>query len=239
MRAPHPCLAVVAGATAVALLLAGCTASRPVHPEVSWDGQHSGPFEDDPRVQALRQALTQVYAAANALNYSEPDLLAVASTDWLESEMRIAATDISVGQMQLWEGPPAFTVTDIIQSETRPETYGISVCERPAAWLSRSDHWSDPVATPRMLDKPLYTVTEQSDGVFRVEKNLYAEGGYTITEQDGQWLVEGGGSDIVECDPGPDVVTGTFTTPPDPDLLREAETDMVIGPDGRQYRGRS
>jgi hypothetical protein len=79
-----------------------------VHPDVTWAGQHVGRFDDDPRVQDLRQAVVHVAAADNALNYSESDLLEVASADWLRTEARLTAEGISAGKMRLWEGPPSF-----------------------------------------------------------------------------------------------------------------------------------
>jgi hypothetical protein len=236
MRAPHPYLAAIAGATVVALLVAGCTTSRPVHPDIDWDGQHAGPYEDDPRVQALRQALVQINAADNALNYSEPDLLEVASIDWLERQASLVDTRIRVGQMQLWEGPASFSVADITESESTPGASIVTVCERLAPWFSLSNWWADPANLRRTLRESPYTATEQDGGVYYFEMEFYVEGSYTLTEHEGRWLVDGGGSDYVECDPGPEVVTGTFSTPPDLGLLHEANIDMVIGPDGRRAR---
>ncbi|GAA1865877.1 hypothetical protein [Myceligenerans crystallogenes] len=213
---------VIAAAT---MLLAGCTNSGlPVHAEVEWEGSNTGPYEDDPRVKALREYVVQLNAADNALNYSDDALTRLATESELESIASNTSGSAS-GQwgdsVSLWEGPTSFSVIGI---EDLP--YGraeVTVCERWAPWWTldkRSNEHGE--------------IVEERDGMYRLEQTEFHENDYELLKQDDHWRIDLGGHSFggPVCDPGK-VATGTYTTPPDLDLLREATPGMVIGPDGR------
>ena len=214
--------------TAAVVVLAGCGPDPlPVRAEVSWaDGREPvGPFEDDPRVEVLREAVPLYTAARNALNYSGPALNEITMLSPLKSAANTEHTTIKSrrGPNRLYEGPPSFTVTDIEELDAEAQIFTIRVCERRSPWWSvKGDVWRYP-------DE----VVEERDGLFRVEQAHYVENQYQVSWWQERWQVEtfgAGGS--TECDPGPDVAVPTFTTPPDLSLLTEATPEMVIGPDG-------
>jgi hypothetical protein len=217
-------------AAAVAVLLVGCGPDPlPVDPEVSWAGGREpvGPFEDDPRVEVLREAVPEFYAAGNALNYSEPALTGITMLSPLQSAANSDHTRIQSGysSVRLYEGPPSFAVTDIEETDPEAEIFAVWVCERRSPW------WTLEGEVWRYPEK----VVEERDGMFRVAQAHYVENKYLVSRWDGRWQIEAfSGGGYSECDPGPDVAVPTFTTPPDLSLLTQATPDMVIGPDGKR-----
>ncbi|GAA1865881.1 hypothetical protein GCM10009751_24980 [Myceligenerans crystallogenes] len=203
-------------------LVSGCTpAGLPIHAEVQWEGRNVGRYEDDPRVEILREYVVQLHAADNALNYSDDALTSVATKSGLESSSSNtagSATGLWGDSVTLWEGPPSFSVVGI--QELPYDRAEITVCERSAPWWSLDSRLDD-----------TSEIVEERDGMYRFEQTDFREITYELVKQDNRWLVDGGCGGPV-CDPG-EVATGTYTTPPDLDLLREATPDMVIGPDGR------
>ena len=103
----------------VGALLAGCgPADLPVHAEVEWEGANTGEFEDDSRVQAVREYVVQKHAADNALNYSDPAFMEVTAYSTALRVARAAVGSIEsspIDSVTFWEGPPSFTVTEIEQ----------------------------------------------------------------------------------------------------------------------------
>ncbi|GAA1865873.1 hypothetical protein [Myceligenerans crystallogenes] len=208
-----------------AMLLAGCAArGLPVHADVEWEGTNTGPHEDDPRVKILREYVVQLNAADNALNYSD-DALTSLATEWgLESSASNtagSATGFWGDSVTLWEGPTSFSVVGI---EDLPyERAEVTVCERWAPWWSLDKRHSE---TSELVD--------ERDGMYRFEQPEFTISEYELVKRDGRWWIDGGGHGFGgdACDPGK-IAIGTYTTPPDLDLLRKATPDMVIGPDGR------
>ena len=206
-------------------LLAGCgPAALPVHADVEWEGQNTGKFEDDPRVQVVREYVVQIYAADNAFNYSDPALTEIATYETALSHATSAAQFIGrspVGSATLWEGPPSFTVTGFEKIQER--TSAVLVCQRVAP------RWT--LAVSDTFDQG---DIQEVDGAYRIEQDHFVKQQYWVSDAQGSWRVSGGGESSEECEPTDDVAVGTYTTPPDIDLLREATPDMVSGPDGKR-----
>jgi hypothetical protein len=206
-------------------LLAGCgPAALPVHADVVWEGQNTGKFEDDPRVQVVREYVVQMYAADNALNYSDPALTEIATFETALSHATSAASFISrspVSSATLWEGPPSFTVTGF--EEIQERTSAVLVCQKVAP------HWT--LAVGDTFEKG---EVREVDGAYRIEQDHFVKHQYWVSDAQGSWRVSGGGESTEECEPTDDFAVGTYTTSPDIDLLRDATPDMVIGPDGKR-----
>ncbi|MEU4360749.1 hypothetical protein [Promicromonospora sp. NPDC023987] len=208
-------------------LLAGCgPAALPVHAEVEWEGQNAGEFEDDPRVQVVREYVVQVYAADNAFNYSDPALTEIATNATVLSLARSTASSIRqspVDSASMWEGPPSFTVTNIVKRERLEHTFDVHVCQRVAP------RWT--LAIGDTFDEGKI---QERDGAYRIEQEHFVKHQYSVSDALGSWRVSGGGVSTEECEPTDDFAVGTYTTPPDIDLLHEATPDMVRGPGGRR-----
>ena len=220
-------LTTTAVAGVIAVLLAGCgPAAVPVHAEVEWEGQNTGEFEDDPRVQVVREYVVQVYAADNAFNYSDPALTEVTTNATVLSRARRIASSIRqspVDSATMWEGPPSFTVTDIVKRKRQDHTFEVRVCRRMA-----------PRWTLAVGDTFEEGTIQERDGAYRIEQERFVKHEYWVSDAQGSWRVTSEGGSSQECDPTGDFAVGTFTTPPDVDLLRGAAPDMVRGPDGRR-----
>lgn len=220
-------LSTTLAACLVVALLAGCgPAALPVHAEVEWEGKNTGEFEDDPRVQVVREYVVQAYAADNALNYSDPALSESATNPAALSLARSTASSIRQSPIDgpvLWEGPPSFTVTDVVQRKRQDRMFDVNVCQRVAPrWTLAA---GDTFGKGEMQER---------DGAYRIEQERFVEHHYTVWEAPDGWRVDGEGESNQECEPTGDVAVGTYTTPPDIDLLHEATPDMVRGPDGKR-----
>ncbi|MGI5188648.1 hypothetical protein ACQEVI_10970 [Promicromonospora sp. CA-289599] len=211
----------------IAVLVAGCgPTALPVHAEVEWEGTNTGKFEDDPRVQIVRDYVVQKYAADNSFNYSDPALAQTATDATALSIARATASFIRqspVDSATLWEGPPSFTVTDVVQRERQEQMFEVRVCQRLAP------RWTLAVGDTFEEGK-----IQERDGAYRIEEEHFVEREYWLWDSPDGWRVDGGGESTQECEPTDDFAVGTYTTPPDIDLLREATPDMVIGPDGKR-----
>jgi hypothetical protein len=217
--------AVAAGV--IAVLVAGCgPAALPVHAEVEWEGKNTGKFEDDPRVQVVREYVVQSYAAANSFNYSDPALTEITTDAMALSLARSTASSIRqspVDSAVLWEGPPSFTVTDISKRTRQEHTFDVNVCQRAAP------RWTLAVGDTFEAGK-----VREADGAYRIEQEHFVEHSYSVSDAQGHWRVRSEGESATQCEPTDEVAVGTYTTPPDIDLLRDATPDMVIGPDGKR-----
>ena len=218
-------LSTILTAGLVVALLAGCgPAALPVHAEVEWEGANTGEFEDDSRVQAVREYVVQKHAADNALNYSDPAFMEVTAYSTALRVARVAVGSIEsspIDSVTFWEGPPSFTVTEIEQIQDHE--FAVHVCQRlaPRWTLAVGDTFSD-------------GKIQERDGAYRIEQERFVEREYWVSDGQGSWRVSGGGESSQECEPTGDVAVGTYTTPPDIDLLHEATPDMVRGPDGKR-----
>ena len=210
------------------LLLTGCgPAPIPVQAEVEWEGRNTGQFEDDPRVEVVREYVVQLYAAANALNYSDPALTEIASNLMIARPASGAATSIAMAPVDsaiLWEGPPSFTVTDVVKRKRDKDTFEVRVCQRLAP------HWT---LAPSDTIVGNGTVQE-AEGVYRIEQEHFVVHYYSVWKSPTGWIIDSEGGSSEKCEPTDDFAVGTYTTPPDIDLLRQATPDMVIGPDGKR-----
>ena len=210
---------------AITVLLAGCgPAAAPVHAEVEWEGQNTGDFEDDPRVQVVREYVVQRYAAHNAFNYSDPALTEIATNARLLSDARATASFIDrspVDSADVWEGPPSFEVTGI--EKVQDNEFAVLVCQRMAP------RWTL-VVSETFADGAI----QEKDGAHRIEQEHFVEHQYWVSELDGGWRVTSEGESSQKCEPIDDVAVGTYSTPPDVELLHEATPDMVRGPDGKR-----
>ncbi|MFE7506353.1 hypothetical protein [Promicromonospora sp. NPDC057488] len=217
--------ALVAGA--LAGLLAGCgSAALPVHAEVEWQGSDTGEFEDDPRVQVVRDYVVQKYAADNAFNYSDPALTEITTHATALSWARSTAQAIDsspVDSADLWEGPPSFTVAEVVKRTGQEHTFEVRVCQRVA-----------PRLTLAVRDTFALGEVQKLDGAYRIEQEHFVEHEYWVSDAQGSWRVTSEGQSSEECEPTDDFAVGTYTTPPDIDLLHETTPDMVIGPDGKR-----
>ena len=207
------------------VLLAGCgPAALPVHAEVEWAGQNTGKFEDDPRVQVVREYVVQKYAADNAFNYSDSALTDIATNSRIQRAAGLTASSIGqspVDSATLWEGPPSFTVTGF--EKIQEHTSAVLVCQRAAP------RWT--LAVGDTFEKG---EIREVDGAYRIEQDHFVKQQYWVSDAQGSWRVSGGGESTEECEPTDDFAVGTYTTPPDIDLLHEATPDMVRGPDGKR-----
>lgn len=232
----RPGRAGLVAAAVIALVVTGCTPTvdgLPVHAEVEWEGRNTGPHEDDPYVVTVRDFAVQMYAASNALNFSQPGLAEVTSNDLLEDIPSFAEawTSPSPGDtpiLRLWEGPPSFSVMDIKQEEYEVE---VIVCQRLAPWWSLNQGW------PRESGADRGELVEEKDGAFRFEPPGYQLYHYVLIDLGDGWKVHRYGRGTKQkvsedCDPG-EVAVGTYATQPDLDLLHTATPDMIVGPDGR------
>jgi hypothetical protein len=211
------------------LLLAACRGGNPVHPEVEWEGRNAGPYEDDERVQLVRDYVVHVYAAHNALNYSEPELRELAMLSHLKTVATNKASQVSTvyGSAWLWEGPPSFSVIEIVEDDLYPDSediYNVIVCQK---WAPR---WS----RTTIGIEPDEITTQEGDSTYRIEEPGYTEVQYQVGYLNDQWRVEGesgsSGNRGKSCEPEGEVAVGTYTTPPDLALLSAGRTD-IIGPE--------
>jgi hypothetical protein len=218
-------LSTTLAAGVLVALLAGCgQAALPVHAEVEWEGQNTGKFEDDPRVQVVREYVVQKYAADNAFDYSDPALTEIATNATLLSHARSTASFIRQSPLDSavpWEGPPSFTVTGF--EKIQDHTFAVLVCQRLAP------RWT--LAVGDTVEKG---EIRELDGAYRTEQEHFVEHEYWVSDAQGSWRVTPGVESSQECEPTGDVAVGTYTTPPDIDLLHEATPDMVRGPDGKR-----
>jgi hypothetical protein len=229
--------ALVAG-----FLLAACGGGNPVHPEVEWEGRNTGPYEGDERVQLVRDYVVHMYAAHNALNYSEPELRQLAMLDHLETAARHTANDVGsfYESPWLWEGPPSFSVVEIVADDLYPVSdgiYNVIVCQKWAPRWSGEDERINPVEDDAdSKERGGEDVTDLGDGIYRIEERGYRKAYYQVREWDGRWQVRGesgiGARRGEWCEPEGDVAIGTYTMPPDLELLSAGGAD-IIGPDRR------
>ncbi|MEU4360748.1 hypothetical protein [Promicromonospora sp. NPDC023987] len=195
-----------------------------MHSEVEWSGQNTGKFEDDPRVQVVREYVVQKHAADNAFNYSDPALTETATNAMVLSHARSTASFIRqspVDSASMWEGPPSFEVTEI--EKIQDNEFAVHTCQRMAP------RWTLAVGDTFEQGK-----LQEQDGAYRIEQEQFVEHEYWVSELRDGWRVTSGGESNQKCEPTDEVAVGTYTTPPDIDLLREATPDMVRGPDGKR-----
>ncbi|GAA4723586.1 hypothetical protein APR04_005391 [Promicromonospora umidemergens] len=220
-------LTTAAVAGVIAVLLAGCgPAAVPVHAEVEWDGENTGEFEDDPRVQVVREYVVQKHAADNAFNYSDPALTEIATNATIFGMATSTASSIRQSPLDsatMWEGPPSFTVTDVVKRKRQELFSDVHVCQRTAP------RWT--LAVSDTFEKG---EIREVDGAYRIEQEHFVEHQYKVWKSPDGWRVDGGGESTQECEPTDEFAVGTYTTPPDIDLLHEATPDMVRGPDGKR-----
>jgi hypothetical protein len=222
------------------LLLAACGGGNPVHPGVEWEGRNAGPYEEDERVQVVRDYVLHMYAAHNALNYSEPELRHLAMLSHLKTAARDTANHAGSFYQSpwLWEGPPSFSVIEIVEDALYPDSediYNIVVCQKWAPRWSGEDERINPVegeADSKELGGE--DVTDLGDGLYRIEERGYRKAYYQVREWDGRWQVRGESGISAnrgeQCEPEGDVAIGTYTTPPDLELLTAGSAD-IIGPE--------
>ncbi|MFD6176970.1 MULTISPECIES: hypothetical protein [unclassified Isoptericola] len=203
-------------ALALAALVAACGGPEgtTVHDEVEWaDGAPpSGDPESDPRVEAVRRYDTLLKASTNELDLSDPRLAEVTTPEWLDIQVDGVRRDVEAGRLRLWAGPKEMTVLDV--SSDGDEAMVLMCSRLPASWV-----WDDDTSAPEEWSS--------EPGSFEYDT-------FTLVQVDDAWLVDVAqrpyGPDTGECDPGPDVPVGTFTTQPDLDLLSDASPDDVVAP---------
>ncbi|WP_130413428.1 hypothetical protein [Xylanimonas ulmi] len=170
--------------------------------------QPSGPDEDDPRVVAVRRYDILVKASNNELNFTDPRLAQVATSEWIDVKAHRARRDIESGRFSLWEGPNDMTLVAIDHDGDE-----VIMCSRlPTRWT-----WDD--------DESAVAEKSRDSGEFEYDT-------YELVQQDGRWLVESFRADYGPgdgpCDPGPNVAFGAFTTQPDLGVLGTLSPDDVV-----------